>query len=347
MTKGTLANLLASGDHERLQSMGQAETAEVRRRPKPARALCPSVSPSPAVLPRATSARQPNGRPSLIARQAAKARATTFAKMLEERVEAELQVQQMWRQMMGNMPGVAAEIAKLHATEQAQMRLRQYEEEEARKKWRHGHEHEGDDMGVGGPSMADDMWAHFSSLTKPASTFSSAFKDEPLSPVKRRSTAPGMARQGSSAGVRVAPPPETAPPTKKSVAATPKSHDGAAPPNRGIPRPNKPPEGAPPVRDPNDRSAAEIAGPNHQLFDVTPTVIDPGLSTWSVAIDWISVNFGFREGDEAHRQASQHAPAAKGWAMVRHSERAGSAEVVRSSVRRKSGGAAGLRLSVV
>ena len=268
--------------------------------------------------------------------------------MLEERVEAELQVQQMWRQMMGNMPGVAAEIAKLHATEQARMRLRQYEEEEARKKWRRSHE-EGDDMAVE-PAMTADMLAHFNSLSTPSTTFSNAFRGEMISPaspsrgassassasLRRPTGGPlGLSHQGSSAGVQVAPPPKPAPPTKSVVA--PKSHDGAVPLNRGIPAPNKPPAGTPPVRDPNDRSAAEIAGPNHQLFDVTPTVIDPGLSMWSVAIDWVTVNFGFREGDEAHRRASQHAPPAKGWAMLRHSERASSAEI-RNSARRRSRG---------
>ena len=45
--------------------------------------------------------------------EAAKQRATAFAKMLEERVEAELQIKHMWRQLMGEMPGVQAEIAKV------------------------------------------------------------------------------------------------------------------------------------------------------------------------------------------------------------------------------------------
>ena len=45
--------------------------------------------------------------------EAAKQRATAFAKMLEERVEAELQIKHMWRQLMGDMPGVQAEIAKV------------------------------------------------------------------------------------------------------------------------------------------------------------------------------------------------------------------------------------------
>ena len=198
--------------------------------------------------------------------------------------------------------------------------------------------------------MTDDMRAHYNSLqTQAMSTFSSAFKDEPLSPVRgarsssRRGSSPmswrgsspmggppGMSGLGASAGVRVAPPPPPKPMPPKALAAAPMSHDGAAPLHHDIPLPNKPAAGAPPVRDPNDRSAAEIAGPNHELFDVAPTVVDPGLggrSMWSVAIDWVTVNFGFGEGDDNLRRASQHAPADKGWGVLRHGEQARSAEM--------------------
>lgn len=57
----------------------------------------------------------------------AKARATHTARSHEERYEAEMHVRQMWRTMMGNTPGLAAEIAKMRATEQAKHRYREWE----------------------------------------------------------------------------------------------------------------------------------------------------------------------------------------------------------------------------
>ena len=63
VTKGTLADLLASGDHERLQAMGEAETAEVRRRPR---------NPHTPSLPLDASSRAPS--PALCARRPRRAR---------------------------------------------------------------------------------------------------------------------------------------------------------------------------------------------------------------------------------------------------------------------------------
>jgi hypothetical protein len=45
----------------------------------------------------------------------------------------ELQVRQMWRVVMGNAPGLKAEIAKLHATERAKLALRDFETGERRR----------------------------------------------------------------------------------------------------------------------------------------------------------------------------------------------------------------------
>lgn len=57
----------------------------------------------------------------------AKAAATHSAMIRESYVAHELQVRQMWRVVMGNAPGLKAEIAKLHATERAKLALRQFE----------------------------------------------------------------------------------------------------------------------------------------------------------------------------------------------------------------------------
>jgi len=57
----------------------------------------------------------------------AKLAATNSAVMREEWVTQEQQVRQMWKIAMGNAPGLKAEIAKLHATEQAKSALREFE----------------------------------------------------------------------------------------------------------------------------------------------------------------------------------------------------------------------------
>ena len=57
----------------------------------------------------------------------AKQAATRSAQMRESYVAQELQVRQMWRVVMGNAPGLKAEIAKLHATERAKLALREFE----------------------------------------------------------------------------------------------------------------------------------------------------------------------------------------------------------------------------
>ena len=70
--------------------------------------------------------------------EAAKARATCFAKMVAERVEAELRCRRAWRQYGENMfegaVGVEAEVSKLHATAEAKFRYEQWQREEERDK---------------------------------------------------------------------------------------------------------------------------------------------------------------------------------------------------------------------
>ena len=66
----------------------------------------------------------------------AKAAATRSAQIREEYVAQEMQVRQMWRIVMGNAPGLKAEIAKLHATERAKLVLREFENQErAHRSW--------------------------------------------------------------------------------------------------------------------------------------------------------------------------------------------------------------------
>ena len=60
--------------------------------------------------------------------EVAKAVATRNAKDHEDRVLAELRLTHMWKVMMGNAPGLPAEIAKLHATQQAKLRYQEYDE---------------------------------------------------------------------------------------------------------------------------------------------------------------------------------------------------------------------------
>ena len=57
----------------------------------------------------------------------AKATATRSAQIRESYVAQEIQTRQMWRVVMGNAPGLKAEIAKLHATERAKLALREFE----------------------------------------------------------------------------------------------------------------------------------------------------------------------------------------------------------------------------
>ena len=69
-----------------------------------------------------------------VSSQDAKTSASTSAKMLESLVSQEMQVRQMWRVEMGSIPGLKAEIAKLHATERAKRAATSYETEAANKR---------------------------------------------------------------------------------------------------------------------------------------------------------------------------------------------------------------------
>ncbi|KAL1527546.1 hypothetical protein AB1Y20_008935 [Prymnesium parvum] len=57
----------------------------------------------------------------------AKLAATRSAQQREEIIKREHQVRQMWRAVMGTSAGLAAEIAKVHATQEALRRLEEYE----------------------------------------------------------------------------------------------------------------------------------------------------------------------------------------------------------------------------
>ena len=59
--------------------------------------------------------------------ESAKAAATQSAQFRERSIVAEAHVRQMWKVTMGNTPGLKAEIAKLHATEQAKLAYREWE----------------------------------------------------------------------------------------------------------------------------------------------------------------------------------------------------------------------------
>jgi len=62
----------------------------------------------------------------------AKAAATRSAQNRAEQVTKEQETRLMWRVVMGNAPGLKAEIAKLHATEQAKLALKEYERQHSR-----------------------------------------------------------------------------------------------------------------------------------------------------------------------------------------------------------------------
>jgi len=72
----------------------------------------------------------------------AKSAATRSAQQREEIIKRELQVRQMWKSVMGTAAGLSAEIAKMHATQEALRRLEEYEA--ANKKGRHHHGRGGD-----------------------------------------------------------------------------------------------------------------------------------------------------------------------------------------------------------
>eukprot|EP00966_Prymnesium_polylepis_P173250 4007199-Prymnesium_polylepis.1 len=55
--------------------------------------------------------------------QMAKSAATRSAQQREEIIKRELQVRQMWKSVMGTAAGLSAEIAKMHATQEALRRL--------------------------------------------------------------------------------------------------------------------------------------------------------------------------------------------------------------------------------